>query len=227
MKTIQGPGLFLAQFARDAPPRDTLEGIARWARDYGYRGIQIPTWDRRLFDPEQAFASEIHGDEVRGKLDDIGIAVTELSTHFQGQMVSVHPAYDAMFDGQAPAHVRGAPEKRRPWAADQVTEAATVSLRLGLTESVTFSGSLAWPYFYPYPQRPAGLIEDCFAEQARRWTPIPGRLRRRGGRPRLRDPPVRGPVRRRHLRDVPRRGRGPSPLQHQLRREPFREAGDG
>ena len=23
-----------------------------------------------------------------------------------------------------------------------------------------------------YPQRPAGLIEECFAEQSRRWTPI-------------------------------------------------------
>ena len=136
------------------------------------RASRFRAGDKRFFDLDKAAESATYCDEVKGKLADIGIAITELSTHFQGQMVSVHPAYDAMFDGQAPAHVRGDPEKRRLWAADQVTKAAVVSKRFGLTEHVTFSGSLAWPYFYPYPQRPAGLIEECFAEQARRWTPI-------------------------------------------------------
>ncbi|RUT34859.1 sugar phosphate isomerase/epimerase [Arsenicitalea aurantiaca] len=172
MRTIKGPGLFLAQFAQDTAPHNSLEGIARWARDYGYEGIQIPSWDARFFDLDKAYESETYCDEIKGKLSDIGIAITELSTHFQGQMVSVHPAYDAMFDGQCPPHLRGNPEKRRLWAAEQVTKAAKVSARLGLTEHVSFTGSLAWPYFYPYPQRPTGLIEECFAEQGRRWTPI-------------------------------------------------------
>jgi sugar phosphate isomerase/epimerase len=172
MRTIKGPGLFLAQFARDTPPHNTLEGIARWAKDYGYKAIQIPTWDARFFNLDLAHESAAYCDEVKGKLADIGIAVSELSTHFQGQMVSVHPAYDAMFDGQCPPHLRGNPEKRRHWAADQVRKGALVSRRFGLTEHVSFTGSLAWPYFYPYPQRPAGLIEECFAEQARRWKPI-------------------------------------------------------
>jgi sugar phosphate isomerase/epimerase len=172
MRTIKGPGLFLAQFAQDKPPHNTLEGIARWAKNYHYKGIQIPTWDKRLFDLDRAYESVAYCDEIKGKLDDIGIVITEFSTHFQGQMVSVHPAYDLMFDGQAPEHVRGDTEKRRHWAADQVRKAALVSKRFGLTEHVTFSGSLAWPYFYPYPQRPAGLIEECFEEQARRWKPL-------------------------------------------------------
>lgn len=172
MRTIKGPGLFLAQFAQDSAPHNTLAGIAAWAAGHGYKGVQIPTWDRRLFHLDQAFESATYCDELKGMLADLGIQITELSTHFQGQMVSVHPAYDAMFDGQAPAAVRGDPEKRRHWAADQVMKAATVSARLGLTEHVTFTGSLAWPYFYPYPQRPAGLIEECFAEQGRRWRPL-------------------------------------------------------
>jgi sugar phosphate isomerase/epimerase len=172
MKTIKGPGLFLAQFAQDKAPYNSLEGIARWAKDCGYAGIQVPTWDERLFDLDRAYDSQTYCDEVRGRLSDIGIPITELSTHFQGQMVSVHPAYDAMFDGQAPVQVRGDPERRRLWAADQVKKAAKVSQRLGLTEHVTFTGSLAWPYFYPYPQRPVGLIERCFEEQGRRWSPI-------------------------------------------------------
>jgi sugar phosphate isomerase/epimerase len=172
MRTIKGPGLFLAQFAQDSAPHDTLPNIARWAKDHQYKGIQIPTWDKRLFDLDKAAESATYCDEIKGALADIGIAITELSTHFQGQMVSVHPAYDLMFDGQAPEHVRGDSEKRRHWAADQVRKAAEVSRRFGLTEHVTFSGSLAWPFFYPYPQRPAGLIEECFDEQARRWKPI-------------------------------------------------------
>ena len=172
MRTIKGPGLFLAQFAQDAPPHDTLPGIAAWAKNYGYQAIQIPSWDRRLFDLDRAFDSTTYCDEIKGQLSDIGIAISELSTHFQGQMVSVHPAYDALFDGQCPSELRGDPEKRRLWAAEQVRKAAVVSRRLGLTEHVSFTGSLAWPFFYPYPQRPAGLIEECFKEQGRRWRPI-------------------------------------------------------
>ena len=172
MRTIKGPGLFLAQFARDTAPHDSLQSIATWAKSLGYVGVQIPTWDKRLFDLDLAHDSETYCDEMKGRLADIGMAITELSTHGQGQMVSVHPAYDAMFDGQCPEAVRGNPEARRHWAADQVRKAALVSRRLGLTEHVTFTGSLAWPFVYPYPQRPAGLIEDCFAEQARRWRPI-------------------------------------------------------
>ena len=120
MRTIKGPGLFLAQFATDSPPHNTLPGIAKWARDYGYKAIQIPTWDSRFFDLDRAYDSETYCDEIKGTLADVGIAVSEFSTHFQGQMVSVHPAYDAMFDGQCPVAVRGNPEKRRLWAADQV-----------------------------------------------------------------------------------------------------------
>src|SRR6185369_13718059 len=61
---------------------------------------------------------------------------------------------------------------RQAWAVEQVTLAAKASQRLGLTAHATFSGALAWPYFYPWPQRPAGLIEEAFAELGRRWTPI-------------------------------------------------------
>jgi sugar phosphate isomerase/epimerase len=180
MRTIKGPGLFLAQFARDTAPHNSLETIARWAAGYGYKSIQIPTWDRRFFDLDRAAASTTYCDQIKGMLADAGIVVSELSTHFQGQMVSVHPAYDLLFDGQVAPELRGNPGKRQAWATDQVRKAAAVSRRLGLDAHVTFCGSLAWPYFYPYPQRPAGLIEDCFTEQARRWTPILDEFDRHG-----------------------------------------------
>nr|WP_314626774.1 sugar phosphate isomerase/epimerase [uncultured Janthinobacterium sp.] len=171
MKTIQGPAIFLAQFLGDAPPFDSLEHLAQWAAGLGYQGLQLPTAPR-LFDLEQAASSQQYCDDVIALLARHGLQVTELSTHLQGQLIAVHPAYDALFDGFAPEHVRGDPAARTAWATQQLRWAASASQRLGLTAHVTFSGALAWPYLYPWPQRPAGLVEMAFAELARRWLPI-------------------------------------------------------
>jgi len=172
MKTIQGPGIFLAQFAGDAAPFNSLPAIADWAAGLGYKGIQIPSWDARLFNLDLAAESQTYCDEVTGMLAEKGLAITELSTHLQGQLVAVHPAFDAQFDGFAPAEVHGNPAARQEWAVSQVKNAAIASRRLGLKAHATFSGALAWPYFYPWPARPAGLVEDAFAELAKRWKPI-------------------------------------------------------
>ncbi len=172
MKTMKGPAIFLAQFAGDRAPFDSLAGIAQWAADLGYLGVQIPSWDRRLFDLDKAAESAAHCDEVKGTLEDAGVALTELSTHLQGQLVAVHPAYDAGFDAFAAPQVRGDPKARQEWAVDQMRKAARASQRLGLSTHVSFSGALAWPYLYPWPPRPAGLIETAFDELAKRWKPI-------------------------------------------------------
>jgi sugar phosphate isomerase/epimerase len=172
MKTIKGPALFLAQFAGDQAPFDSLAGIAKWAAELGYEGVQIPSWDGRLFDLKKAAESDAYCDEVRGTLADAGVALTELSTHLQGQLVAVHPAYDEGFDAFAAPEVRGNPKARQDWAVQQMRYAAQGSRRLGLDAHVTFSGALAWPYVYPWPPRPAGLIDTAFAELARRWQPI-------------------------------------------------------
>lgn len=172
MRTLKGPAVFLAQFAGDSPPFDTLAGIARWARECGFEGVQVPSWDARLFDLGRAAESDAYCDEVRGTLADAGVQLTELSTHLQGQLVAVHPAYDAAFDGFAVPEVRGNPAARQAWAVEQLHLAARASRRLDLTAHATFSGALAWPYVYPWPQRPAGLVETAFDELARRWRPI-------------------------------------------------------
>ncbi|CAM3654595.1 sugar phosphate isomerase/epimerase family protein [Halomonas sp. AOP12-C2-37] len=172
MKTIKGPALFLAQFAGDEAPFNSLDSIAAWASGLGYKGVQIPSWDARLFDLKRAAESRTYCDEVKGTLAEHGLALTELSTHLQGQLVAVHPAYDEMFDGFAAPEVRGNPKARQEWAVGQLKLAAKASQNLGLTDHGTFSGSLAWPYIYPWPQRPAGLIETAFDELAKRWRPI-------------------------------------------------------
>jgi sugar phosphate isomerase/epimerase len=172
MKTIQGPAIFLAQFAGDKSPFNNLESIAHWASDLGYKGVQIPAWDGRLFDLKRAAESKTYCEEVSRILSRNGLALTELSTHLQGQLVAVHPAYDAAFDGFAPESVRGNPKARQKWAVEQLHLAARASANLGLRAHATFSGALAWPYMYPWPQRPAGLVETAFDELASRWKPI-------------------------------------------------------
>ena len=172
MKTIKGPALFLAQFAGDAAPFNSLAAITNWAGSIGYKGVQVPSWDGRLIDLDQAAASKTYCDDIKGVAAENGVQITELSTHLQGQLVAVHPAYDHQFDGFAAPAVRGNPKARQEWAVDQVKKALTASQNLGLTALATFSGALAWPYLYPWPQRPAGLVEEAFDELARRWTPI-------------------------------------------------------
>lgn len=172
MRTIKGPAIFLAQFAGDAAPFNSFDSICRWAAGLGYKGVQVPSWDGRLIDLKKASESQDYCDELTGIAAAHGLAITELSTHLQGQLVAVHPAYDEAFDGFAAPEVRGNPKARTEWAIDQVKRAAVASRRLGLTAHATFSGALAWPYVYPWPQRPAGLVETAFDELAKRWRPI-------------------------------------------------------
>jgi sugar phosphate isomerase/epimerase len=171
MKTIKGPAIFLAQFMGDKAPFDTLAKLAGWARGLGYEAIQLPT-DKRLFDLDIAADSQTYCDEIQGTLAEHGLQITELSTHLQGQLVAVHPAYDQLFDGFAAPHVRGNPQARQAWAVEQLKAGARASRRLGLNTHASFSGALAWPYLYPWPQRPAGLVEEAFGELVRRWRPI-------------------------------------------------------
>jgi sugar phosphate isomerase/epimerase len=172
VKTIQGPAIFLAQFAGDNAPFNNLKEISRWAASLGYKGVQIPSWDSRLFDLKRAAESKTYCDEIHGTLAANQVALTELSTHLQGQLVAVHPAYDEAFDGFAPTSVHRNASARQAWAVEQLGYAAKASANLGLAAHVTFSGALAWPYFYPWPQRPAGLVEAAFDELAKRWQPI-------------------------------------------------------
>ncbi len=172
MKTIKGPAIFLAQFAGDDAPFNNFKSICEWAAGLGYKGVQIPTWDGRLFDLKQAAESQTYADELKGIAAAAGVEITELSTHLQGQLVAVHPAYNEMFDGFAPAEVHGNAKARTEWAVNQMKLAAKASNRLGLKVHATFSGALAWPYMYPWPQRPAGLVEEAFGELAKRWLPI-------------------------------------------------------
>jgi sugar phosphate isomerase/epimerase len=169
---MKGPAIFLAQFAGSEPPFNSLEGMAKWAAALGYIGVQVPTSDPKLFDLRQAAQSQTYCDEVKGRLAQHGIEITELSTHLQGQLLAVHPAYAEQFKAFADPAVRDDPSAWPAWATQQLMWAAQASARLGLKAHATFSGALLWPFMYPWPQRPEGLVEEGFRELARRWRPV-------------------------------------------------------
>jgi sugar phosphate isomerase/epimerase len=172
MNTIKGPAIFLAQFMGDEAPFNSLDSITTWVASLGYKGVQIPSWDSRCIDLQKAAESKTYCDEIVGMLASKGLQITELSTHLQGQLVAVNPAYDLGFDGFAPDSVKGNPKARTEWAVQQLKYAAKASQNLGLNAHATFSGALMWHTVYPWPQRPAGLVEQGFKELGRRWLPI-------------------------------------------------------
>src|SRR5579871_12512 len=172
MKTIKGPGLFIGQFVDDKEPFNTLAGMAQWASRLGFKGLQLPAWDPRFIDIKKAAESDTYCSEINGTLAKQGLKFTDMASHIQGQLCAVHPAHDQWLDGLAPAQVRNNPRARQAWAVDQVKTCLTASRKLGLTTMGTFTGTLLWPFWYPFPQRPQGLVEDGFAELARIWRPI-------------------------------------------------------
>ncbi|HEY8660354.1 MAG TPA: sugar phosphate isomerase/epimerase [Hanamia sp.] len=172
MKTIKGPAIFLAQFIGDTAPFNDLKSICKWAKDLGFVGVQLPTLDPRFIDLQKAAESKTYADELRGLINECGLEITELSTHLQGQLIAVNPAYDSLFDGFAPEALRNNPKARTEWAVQQMKYAAKASMNLGLNAHATFSGALLWHTIYPWPQRPAGLVEEGFTELAKRWLPI-------------------------------------------------------
>ena len=172
MKTIKGPAIFLAQFCGDEKPFNNLKDIGKWANSLGYKAVQIPTWDKRIFDLDKAGSSKDYCDEVKGILKEQGLEISELSTHLQGQLVASHPAYDLMFDVFAPDSLHGKVKERTKWAVQQMNNAINASNHLGISPMASFSGALLFHTFYPWPQRPAGLVEEGFKELAKRWKPI-------------------------------------------------------
>ncbi len=169
---MKGPGVYLAQFMGDEAPFNNLENICEYMAGLGYEGVQLPSWDARCVDLKKLAESKDYVDEVKGTVESKGLKITELGAHLQGQLVAVHPAYDMLFDGFAPEEYHNNPAKRAEWAVQQMKYTAKASKNLGLPAVVAFSGALLWPYMYPWPQRPAGLVDEGFKELARKWKPI-------------------------------------------------------
>lgn len=170
METMKGPGIFLAQFLRDEEPYNNLTNIGKWVSSLGYKGVQIPCWDSRVFDLDKAAESKDYCQDIKGRLSDVGLEATELATHMQGQVMGIHPAYEAAFQGFYP---EGLDSKARvAWATGELKKAVMASVNMGLSNVPSFTGALAWHMIYPWPPRPQALIDDAFKELAKRWKPV-------------------------------------------------------
>jgi sugar phosphate isomerase/epimerase len=170
MNTIKGPGIFLAQFLRDNEPYNNLKNIGTWVAGLGYKGVQIPTWDNRIIDLDKAAESKSYCEDLQASLDKLGLEVTELAAHLQGQVLAIHPAYETAFGAFYPSGLDDA--GRIEWATAQLINSVKASANMGLKAVPVLSGGLAWHMIYPWPQRPAGLIDMAFKELYRRWKPV-------------------------------------------------------
>ena len=170
MGKIKGPAVFLAQFLGDEEPVNNIRNIATWFAGMGYKGIQIPTWDPRAIDLDKAAESKAYCDDYRGMLGELGLEPTELASYLEGQVLAVHPAYEVMFEAFHPKGLRG--NARTEWSAGQLRKSVLASVNMGTSAVPVLSGSFAWHMVYPWPQRPAGIIEEAFKELTKRWRPI-------------------------------------------------------
>jgi sugar phosphate isomerase/epimerase len=169
---MRGPGVMLSQFMGDVPPFDSLDGVVGWLAGQGYVGVQLPVHDPRLVDLERVATDAAAARDLVARLARHGVEITELAAHRAGQLQAVNPAFAEIADAFAPPALRGDPGARSAWATRQLHLAIEAAARLGLQRVATFSGSFAWPYFYPWPPPPPGLIDTAFEELARRWRPI-------------------------------------------------------
>jgi len=170
MKKIKGPGIFLAQFLRDEKPYNNLMDISKWVASLGYKGVQIPTWDPRAIDLKTAAESSDYCDEMAGRLQEIGIGITELASHLQGQVLAMNNAYRKAFAAFYPEGM--SKTEVVEWSTDQLKKTVSASVNLGLNAIPALSGGFGWHMVYPWPQRPAGLIEEAFSELFKRWKPV-------------------------------------------------------
>ncbi|HEX7457569.1 MAG TPA: sugar phosphate isomerase/epimerase, partial [Ginsengibacter sp.] len=79
MKTIKGPGIFIAQFISNTAPYNDLKSICEWAKGLGFTGVQLPTLDERFIDLKKAAESKTYADELKGIVNECGLEITELS----------------------------------------------------------------------------------------------------------------------------------------------------
>jgi len=170
MNKIKGPGIFLAQFLREKPPYNSLEGIIPWVVKLGYQGVQIPSWDKRIFDLETAAGSKSYCDDYKGQLAGKQVELIELASYLQGQVLAMHPVYAEMFQPFYPDGL--SLDKCRDWATDQLKKTVMASVNFGTKNISVLSGGFAWHLVYPWPQRPEGIIDEAFTELAKRWRPI-------------------------------------------------------
>ncbi len=156
--------LFTGQWA-DLP----FQTICEKARDFGYDGLELACWGDHF---EVNKADQAYCDNKREILSKYGLNTWAISSHLVGQAVcdiidirhkSILPDY-IWKDGDA--------EGVRKRAADELVKTAEAAKRLGVNVVNGFTGSSIWHLNYSFPPVPPEMIEEGYADFARRFKPI-------------------------------------------------------
>lgn len=156
--------LFTGQWA-DLP----FDTICEKAKSFGYDGVELCTWGDHM---EIDKADQAYCNQRLAALKKHGLQLFAISTHLVGQAVADN--IDQRHKSILPPYIwgDGEPEGVRRRAAEEVIKTAQTAKRLGLDTVVGFTGSPIWHLLYSFPPVSPEMIEEGYAEFARRWTPI-------------------------------------------------------
>jgi len=156
--------LFTGQWA-DLP----FETVCQKAKSFGYDGLELACWGDHF---EVNKADEAYCLKKKETLAKYGLKVYAISTHLVGQAVC--DRIDQRHKGIVPDYVwgDGNPEGVRQRAAQEVIKTGEAAKRMGVKIVNGFTGSSIWHLLYSFPSVSQDMIDEGYADFAKRWTPI-------------------------------------------------------
>jgi sugar phosphate isomerase/epimerase len=159
--------LFTGQWA-DLP----LEEICQHVREWGYDGLELACSGDH-FNVQRALTEDGYlagRHELLAKYD---LKCWAISNHLVGQAVCDYPI-DARHQAIVPARIwgDGEPEGVRQRAAAEMADTARAAAAFGVDTVIGFTGSSIWYTVAMFPPVPESMIDEGYADFARRWNPI-------------------------------------------------------
>lgn len=147
----------------------SLAELAVKAKGFGYDGLELACWGDH-FEVNKADAAYCAA--KRALLEKNGLKVFAISNHLVGQAVC--DRIDDRHKAILPPHVwgDGDPEGVRQRAAAEMIATAKAAKALGIERVNGFTGSSIWYYLYSFPPTPPSMIDEGYADFAKRWKPI-------------------------------------------------------
>lgn len=146
----------------------SLETVCKKAKEFGYDGIEIGLPDHldvRQTDP-------LYYRQIKELLGKYGMQLYTISSHLIGQAVCDN--IDKRHKGILPDYIwgDGDPEGVRQRASEELIRTAKAAKMLGVDTVVGFTGSPIWHLLYSFPPVSEAMIDEGYAEFARRFTPV-------------------------------------------------------
>ena len=147
----------------------SFETLCGKATGFGYDGLELACWGDHF---EVDKADQAYCDAKKALLAKYDLKTWAISNHLVGQAVC--DRIDERHKSILPEYIwgDGNPEGVRQRAADEMIKTAQAAKRLGVGVVCGFTGSSIWHLNYSFPPVTPAMIEEGFADFARRWKPI-------------------------------------------------------